>query len=173
MRLLTYRLGRQHQSVVDRVDQVMDEAAKMIGRRERRGVGSVEIAVTVEDGIPDLICAAHEQLFGRSDWDAWAGPGRAGTTTLNRSGSLVIINAQSLHGRRDDIDRTVLHELTHAAQFNRPGARDRHAKGTAYNLGIGWLTDAELRAGDREMVRDEREAETAERLHRQLARAVA
>jgi hypothetical protein len=173
MRLVEYRLPRRLRPVLDRVDLVMDQAARMIGQRERGGLGQVEMAVTVTDGIPDLICAAHQQLFGRSDWDAWAGPGRAGTTTLNRSGSLVIVNAQSLHGRRDDIDRTVLHELTHAAQFSRPGARDRHAKGTAYNLGIGWLTDAELRAGDREMVRDEREAETAERLHRQLAKAVA
>jgi hypothetical protein len=152
---------------------VMDHAARMIGQRERRGLGDVEIIVTVEDGIPDLVCAAHEQMFGRSDWDAWSGPGRAGTTTLNMAGTLIVVNAQSLQGRTTDIDKTVLHELAHAAQFNRPGARSQLAKGIAYNLGIGWLTDGELRAGERQMVRDEREAETAERLHRQLAKAVA
>jgi len=174
MRLVTYRLGRQHHAVVVRVDRVMDQAAALIAQRERHGLGTVEIAVTVEDGIPDLICAAHEGLFGRSDWDAWAGPGRAGTTTLNRAGALVIVNAQSLHGRAAALtDKVVLHELTHAAQFNRPGARQQLMKGLAYNLGIGWLTDAELRAGDRQMVRDEREAQQAELLHRQLAKAVA
>jgi hypothetical protein len=174
MRLLTYRVGRQHHPVVNRVDQVMDQAAALIAGRERHGLGTVEIAVTIEDGIPDLICAAHEQLFGRSDWDAWAGPGRAGTTTLNQAGTLVIVNAQSLQGRPTSLtDKVVLHELTHAAQFNRPRARQQLMKGIAYNLGIGWLTDAELRAGERQMVRDEREAAQAERLHRQLAQSVA
>jgi hypothetical protein len=173
MRLLTYRLARPYRSVLDRVDVILDEAARMIGQRERRSLGEVEVAVTVTDGMPDLICAAHERLFGRSDWDAWAGPGRAGTTTINPGGSLVILNAQSLRGRTVEIDKTLLHELTHAAQYNRPGAWDTARRGTAFNLGIGWLSDAELRAGQRQEVRDEREAEQAERLHRQLAKAVA
>lgn len=173
MRLVEYRLARPYRSVLDRVDLVLNQAASMIAQRERHGLGAVEVAVTVTDGIPDLICAAHEQLIGRSDWDAWAGGGRAGTTTLNPGGVLVIVNAQSLRGRTTDIDKTVLHELTHAAQFNRPGARDKLMRGIAYNLGVGWLENHELRAGERQMVRDEREATAAERLHRQLARAVA
>lgn len=173
MRLLTYRLGRQHQSVVDRVDLVMDQAARIVGQRERSGLGNVEVAVTITDGIPDLICAAHEGLFGRSDWDAWAGGGRHGVATLNPGGTLVIVNAQSLRGKQSEIDKTVLHELTHAAQFNRPGARDTAHRGIAFNYGIGWLEDREVRALNRRIDRDEREAEAAERLHRQLAKAVA
>lgn len=173
MRLLEYRLAGPYRSVLDRVDLVLDQAARIIGQRERRGLGMVEVIVTITDGIPDLICAAHEGLFGMSDWDAWAGRCPAGTTTLNLGGSLVIINAETLRGRTVDIDKTVLHELTHAAQFNRPGARDRAVKGLAYNYGMGWLQDRELRAGDREQARDEREATAAERLHRQLSRAVA
>lgn len=173
MRLVEYRLPRRLRPVLDRVDLVMDHAARMIGQRERGGLGAVEVAVTVTDGIPDLICAAHEQLFGRSDWDAWAGSGRYGTATPNPAGTLVIVNAESLHGRRDEIDKTVLHELTHAAQFNRSGARQSALKAIAFDYyDIGWMTDSELRSFDRRVQRDEREAEAAERLHRQLAKTV-
>ena len=63
--------------------------------------------------------------------------------------------------------------MKHAAQYNRPGAREAALKSLAYSYGIGWLTDAEIRAGHRRKIRDEREAEAAERLHRQLAKAVA
>jgi len=174
MRLIEYRLARQYRPVLDRVDLVMDQAARMIAQRERRGLGEVEIAVTITDGIPDLICAAHERLFGTSDWDAWAGPGRHGVATLNPAGTLVIVNAESLRGNRTEIDKTVLHELTHAAQFNRPGARESALKAIAHNCyGIGWLSDREMRSFGRRVQSDERGAEAAERLHRQLARAVA
>lgn len=173
MRLVEYRLGRRFRPVLDRVDLVLDQAAGMIAERERWGLGQVEVAVTVEDGIPDLICAAHEQLFGRSDWDDWAGPGRHGVATLNPAGTLIVINAQSLRGKQSEIDKTVLHELTHAAQFNRPGIRDLAYKGIGFNYGLGWLEDREVRALNRRIDRDEREAEQAERLHRQLAKAVA
>lgn len=173
MRLVEYRLARPYRSVLDRVDLVLDQAASMIGQRERHGLGAVEVAVTVEDGIPDLVCAAHEQLFGRSDWDDWAGPGRHGVATLNRAGTLIVINAQSLRGKQAEIDKTVLHELTHAAQFNRPGAWETARRGIAFDYGIGDLSDGQLRALNRRIDRDEREAEQAERLHRQLARAVA
>jgi anti-sigma-K factor RskA len=61
----------------------------------------------------------------------------------------------------------------HAAQYNRPGAWQSARKVIAYDYGIGWLSDAELRDADRRRIRDEREAEAAERLHRQLARAAA
>ena len=173
IRLVEYRLPNRHRSVLNRVDLVVDEAARMIGRSERYGLGTVEVAVTVEDGIPDLVCAAHEQLFGASDWDEWAGPGRHGVATLNTTGTLIVINAQSLHGKQTEIDKTVLHELQHAAQFNRPGVRDTALKAIAFNYGIGWLEDREIRALNRRIGRDEREAAAAERLHRQLARAVA
>lgn len=173
IRLVEYRLAGKYRPVLDRVDVVLDQAAAMIAARERHGLGTVEVAVTVEDGIPDLVCAAHEELFGRSDWDDWAGPGRHGVATLNRAGTLIVINAQSLRGKQTEIDKTVLHELTHAAQFNRPGIRDLAYKGIGFNYGLGWLENHQVRALNRRIDRDEREAEAAERLHRQLARAVA
>lgn len=173
MRLVEYRLARPYRSVLDRVDLVLNQAASMIAQRERHGLGAVEVAVTIEDGIPDLVCAAHERLFGRSDWDEWAGPGRYGVATLNLAGTLIVINAQSLKGKQSEIDKTILHELTHAAQFNRPGNRQTAERAIAHNYGIGWVEDREARALNRRIGRDEREAEVAERLHRQLARAVA
>jgi hypothetical protein len=173
MRLVEYRLASRHRSVVDRVDLIMDEASRLIGRVERHGVGTVEIAVTVSGGMPDLICAAHEGLVGASDWDSWARSTGDGFTTLNAAGSLVIINAQLLHGRTTEIDKTVLHELMHAAQYNRPGAWETGRKVIAFDYGIGDLPDSQLRAARSREARDEREAQAAERLHRQLSRAVA
>lgn len=173
MRLVEYRLGRRYRPVLDRVDLVMDRAAQLVALRESHGLGPVEIAVTVTDGIPDLVCAAHERLVGASDWDMWAGPGRHGVATLDSYGTLIIVNAESLKGRQTEIDKTVLHELKHAAQFNRPGARETARKGIAFNYDIGWLEDREVRALNRRIARDEREAEQVERLHRELAKAVA
>lgn len=173
IRLLEYRLAGRYRSVLARVDLVLDQAAAMIVQRERHGIGRVEVTVTIEDGIPDLVCAAHEDLFGRSDWDDWAGPGRHGVATLNPAGTLIVINAQSLCGKQAEIDKTVLHELTHAAQFERPGNRRTAERAIAHNYGIGWLEDREAHALNRRIGRDEREAEKAERLYRQLARAVA
>lgn len=173
MRLVEYRLAPKYRSVLDRVDAVLDQAAALIAQRERHGLGKVEVAVTITNGMPDLICAAHERLVGASDWEPWARSTGDGFTTLNSSGSLVIINAQLLYGKAIEIDQTVLHELKHAAQYNRPGAWRAGRKVIAYDYGIGWLSDGELREADRRRIRDEREAEAAERFHRQLAKAVA
>lgn len=173
MRLVEYRLARPYRSVLDRVDLVLDQAARMIAQRERHGLGAVEVAVTVTGGIPDLICAAHDRLVGTSNWASWARSTGDGVTTLNSAGSLVIVNAQLLHGRTAEIDKTVLHELTHAGQYNRPGAWQTARKVIAYDYGIGDLSNTELRAARSRKIRDEWEAERAERLHRQLARAVA
>lgn len=173
MRLVEYRLASKYRPVLDRVDLVLDQAAAMIAQRERHGLGNVEVAVTVTGGMPDLICAAHERLVGASDWASWASSTGDGFTTLNAAGSLVIVNAQRLHGNTTEIDKTLLHELTHAAQYNRPSAWQTARKVIAYDYGLGWLSDSELRGADRRRIRDEREAEAAERLHRQLARAVA
>ena len=173
MRLLTYRLGRQHQAVVDRVDLVMEQAARLVGQSERRGLGTVEVAVATAEGMADLICAAHERLVGASDWDAWFDSRRAGFATPDRFGCSLIVNAEVLRGDRSEIDKTVLHELKHAFQFNRPGAWASARKAIGFDYGIGDMTDHELRAFDRRIQRDEREAEGVERLHRQLAKAVA
>jgi len=173
MRLVEYRLARRYRPVLDRVDLVLDQAVRLAEQHARGSLGRVEVAVTITDGIPDLVCEAHEQLLGASNWDAWRSEGCAGTTTINPAGSLVIINAQSCRGRTEEIDKTVIHELVHAAQFNRPGARENVRRGIAFNYGMGWLEDREVRALNRRVDRDEREAEAAERLHRQLAKAVA
>jgi hypothetical protein len=173
MRLITHRLGRQHRQVADRVALVLDEAGRLAARHARSALGSVEVAVTVTAGIPDLVCSAHERIFGTSDWDAWYEKGVAGCTTINAAGSLVIVNAQSYRGRLDEMDKTVLHELVHAAQFNRRGARELIARSLAHSYGLESMSESEVRAANRLVDRDEREAEKAERLHRQLAKAVA
>lgn len=173
MRLVGYRLGRKHMKVIDRVGQVLTQAGRLAEQHARGALGHVEVAVTIGDGIPDLVCVAHEQVFGVSDWDEVAQGTCAGTVTVNPAGCLVVINAEFRGGRTVEVDKTLLHELTHAAQFNRRGVREEKIRGLAHNFGLDWMTEAEVRAANRRVAKDEREAEAAERLHRQLAKAVA
>lgn len=170
MELTTHRLNRKHQPVVDRVALILDDAARLVKQRNRRGLGRVEVAVTTRRGIADLVCAAHEDLFGWSDPQGW--DNCAGTTTVNRRGTLVIVNADMRRAQHGEVDKTLLHELTHAAQLNRPGVRDWTMWGIAHNLGIGFMSEVQVEASVRQMEIDEREAEQAEGLHRKLARAV-
>ncbi|MEV0220859.1 hypothetical protein [Streptomyces sp. NPDC050704] len=173
MRIVSHRLGRQHRPVVERVTRIADEAGRLAARHARSSLGRVELAVTTTKGIPDLICAAHERIFGTSDWDAWHEQGVAGCTTIRPGGSLVVINAEANRGCLDEADMTVIHELVHAAQVNRRGMWELVARGLAHNYGIEPMSDREVWAANLRRDRDEREAAAAERLHRQLAKAVA
>ncbi|HTE57002.1 MAG TPA: hypothetical protein VK698_39385 [Kofleriaceae bacterium] len=170
MKLTTHRLSRKHQPVVDRVTLILDEAARVVKRHSGCGVGRTEVAVTTRRGVTDLACRAHEGLFGVSDPDDW--DNSAGTTTLTRTGTLVIVNADAHLRHLEEVDRTLLHELAHAAQFNRPGARKQNLRAIEYGLGLRELSATECRAGTRRMDADELEAERAEDLLRQLAKAV-
>jgi len=172
MRIIEHRVGRQYRNTLDRVAQIAEPAAALIERHMRGCVGRVEIAVTTSSGLQDMVADAHQQLFGvrsakRTRWRR----SPAGQTTLTVRGALVVINAQVLRGSRREIDKTVLHELTHAVQFARE--RDVIMRGELHNHGIKQLDDAEVRALNKRVDRDEREAERMERLHRQLAKNVA
>ncbi|UPZ27675.1 hypothetical protein MUK60_07485 [Streptomyces sp. LRE541] len=173
MRIVTHRLSGRHRSVADRVRQVADEAGRLASRHARSGLGNVELAVTTGRGIPDLVSTAHERIFNFSDWDAWDVPGVAGVTTIRRGGSLVIVNAEANRGSLAEADMTVIHELVHACQLTRTGAWELAARRHAHQYGIEFMTDREVRTAETQFVREEREAEKAERLASQLARAVA
>lgn len=174
MRFITHRVSRQHQATIGRVHAGVEAAIAIVEKSARGQVGSLEVAVTSTAGMWETVVAAHEPLFGRRKSKEWrhneGSP--AGTTTITSSGVLIVINAQVCKGRTVEIDKTLLHEITHAVQFGRPGARDLLMRSLANNYGLSAMTLAEVAAANRQVDSDEREAERMERHHRQLAKSL-
>ncbi|MEU8642280.1 hypothetical protein AB0C91_10215 [Streptomyces sp. NPDC048674] len=175
MRFITHRIGRQYQATADRVHAGVDAAIAIVEKSARGRVGSLEVAVTNTAGMWETVVAAHEPLFGRRKSKEWRRNEGSpfGTTTVTSVGVLVVINAQTCRGRTVEIDKTLLHEITHAVQFNRPGARDLLMRSLSNNYGLTAMTTAEAAAANRQVDTDEREAERMERHHRQLAKSLA
>ena len=175
MGFVTARVGRQHQATIDRVHAALGPAVEIIENEIHARVGYLQLAVSNTSDMWQMVVDAHRPMFGQQD----ARPlqregGRAfGTATITSSGVLVVINAQACKGRAVEVDKTLLHELTHAAQFNRPGARDLIMRSLANNYGITPMTEAEAAAANRRVDTDEREAERMERHHRLLAQSIA
>lgn len=174
MRFLTHRIGRQYEATIDRVNAAADAATHIVESKARGCVGPVEVAVSTSSGMWELVVEAHRPMFGRQDAEVWQRDRNAfGTTTITQSGVLVVVNAQACKGRPVEIDKTLLHELTHALQFNRRGARDLIERSIANNYGIAPMTEREARAANRQVAKDEREAARMERHHRLLAQNIA
>jgi hypothetical protein len=169
-----HRVGRQHAATIDRVNAATEAATRIVEDKMRGRVGAVEIAVSTSTGMWELVAEAHRPMFGRQDPKVWQHDANAfGTTTITKSGVLVVINAQACKGRTVEVDKTLLHELTHALQFNRPGARDLIVRSIANNYGIEPMTSREAKAANRRVDADEREAARMERHHRLLAKSIA
>jgi hypothetical protein len=175
MGFITERVSRQHQATIDRVHAAVDAATAIVQRETGGRVGSINVAVTNASDMWQMVVDAHRPMFGRQNPRLWRrdGGNAFGTATITSSGVLVVVNAQACKGRQDEIDKTLLHELTHAAQFNRPGARDLLMRSLANNYGITPMTEAQAAAANRQVDANEREAERMERLHRQLAKSIA
>ncbi|MEU3826474.1 hypothetical protein AB0F36_14315 [Streptomyces sp. NPDC029080] len=175
MHFIANRVGRQHQATIDRVHAALGPAAEIIEDEIRGRIGCLQLAVANTSDMWRMVVDAHRPIFGRQDARLWSREqGDAfGTATITSSGVLVVVNAQACKGRQVEIDKTLLHELTHAAQFNRPGARDLLMRSLANNYGITPMTEAEAAAANRQVDADEREAERMERHHRQLAKSIA
>ncbi|MFD5294761.1 hypothetical protein ACFWJU_06095 [Streptomyces mutabilis] len=166
-------VGRQHQATTDRVHATADAATRIVEQQLRGRIGPVELAVASSNGMWDLVVDAHRPMFGRQNPQVWQHDQHAyGTTTITASGVLVVINAQACRGRQAEIDKTLLHELAHALQFNRPGARALIEASIANNYGIRPMTEREAKAANRQVDADEREAARMERHHRQLAQSI-
>ncbi|MPY47122.1 hypothetical protein [Streptomyces acidicola] len=173
MRSSLHRVGRQYAATIDRINAAAGAAVDLVEAQLRGCVGSVELAVSSESGMWELVADAHRPMFGRQDPKVWRYERNAfGTTTITRSGVLVVINAQACRGRDAEVDKTLLHEFTHAVQFNRSGARDLIMRSLANNYGIQPMTRAEAKAANKRVDADEREAAHMERHHPLLAQNI-
>ncbi|MGW3196302.1 hypothetical protein ACWDBD_17285 [Streptomyces sp. NPDC001118] len=170
MRIVINRSAARHKTTASRVQEIAGPAASLVQQHLGERLPPVEIAVTTYSGLPDVLATAHRTIVGRRPLHArYAGMRCKGTTTLTRTGLLVVVNADACRGDHHEIDVTLVHELVHAIQYGRPGARDRGIRHLRSNYGIDEITQAEADAANRQVYLDEAEAERYERLAIHLA----
>ena len=165
-----YRLPRQYQADLAHVDRVAGAAAQIVSRRMGARIDRTEVVVTISQMVSDVLIEAHRSLFGHHP--AIWGLKRmdhaiCGFTAINKAGVLVVISADRCQPS-SKLNATLVHELVHAAQLSRPGARDAAVRNLRNNYGIDRMSGREVRAVNRLIDADEREAERLERLASEL-----
>lgn len=167
MQITAYKLGSRHQSSLVRVETIADRAARLVQDKLGERIGHVEIVVTDTQGYRDSIIAAEQQILGTRTQSKYDLPPSFAHTTLSPSGVLILLDAEATSVR--ELDKTVVHELVHAAQFGRRGVRDAVLAGIRNNHGIekagGWL---KVQFENRKVAAHEREAVRLESLARKL-----
>ncbi|MEU1497298.1 hypothetical protein [Streptomyces sp. NPDC005732] len=173
MRLPVRRVDRQYATTIERVNAATEAAIGIVEAQMRGKIGDVQVAVASSASMWELVVDAHRPMFGRQDPGVWLDDRNAfGTSTITQTGVLVVVNAQACRGRTVEIDKTLLHEFTHAVQFGRPGARDLIMRSLANNYGIRPMSERDARVANRRVESDERQAARMERHHRQLAQSI-
>jgi hypothetical protein len=164
-----YQLARQYGPVLDRVQSIADQAAFLVRQKVRGQMPSTRIVVAAKKHCPEVVIRSQQQTIGvntlpirgeRCDY--------LGITTVSAAGVLVVINAGSAGSNQRMLDETVIHELVHAVQYGRPGMREAAVKGLRNNYGVERLSHPKAWKLNRQISRDEREAEALECLARQL-----
>lgn len=165
-----YRLSRQYQADLAHVERVAGLAARIVSQHMRIQIDRTEVVVTTGPAASGLVIDAHRAMFGRQ-LAIWKMNGMyrgdCGVTVINRAGVLVVINADRCQPTIK-LNKTLVHELVHAAQLSRPGARDVAARNLRSNYGIDRMSGREVRAANRLVDADEREAGRLERLAPEL-----
>lgn len=152
-------------NVVLRTRRIADQAARLVSRKVGR-LPHVEIVVTDKRGVTALVEDTEAALVG-SRVSKRRSANIYGSTALAANGVLITINAGK---HRDDLelDTTVIHELVHAVQLNRPGAREQRLAELRNNYGVEEMRRSDARKAIKAIKGDEKEARTFERLARHL-----
>ncbi|WP_405531542.1 hypothetical protein OG592_27135 [Streptomyces avidinii] len=164
-----YQLARRYAPVLDRVQAIADQAAFLVRQKLRGQMPPVRIVVAAKKHCPEVVIRSQQQILGVNTL-----PTRSercdylGITTLSPDGVLVVINAGSVGSDQRMLDETVVHELVHGVQYGRPGTREIALKGLRNNYGIERLSHPKAWKLNRQISRDEREAEGLEYLARQI-----
>ena len=165
-----YRLSRQHRDVLAHIESVAGPAAQLVSRHMGTRIDRTEVVVTTGPSAADLMIEAHRAMFGRQP-AIWKLKGASrkdcGTATITRAGVLVVVNADRCQSTAA-LNETLVHELVHAAQLSRPGARDAKVRHLRNNYGIDVMSGRDVRTANRMVDADEREAERLERLASEL-----
>ncbi|MGY1503642.1 hypothetical protein ACW4TU_45000 (plasmid) [Streptomyces sp. QTS52] len=110
MQVNAYAIGPARQPVLDRVCAIADQAAHLVESEMGACLRGVELLVT------DTYFT--RRLAGEED-----GAGLYGCTLYGLDRILCVANAQAHLTDPAEVDKTVIHELVHAAQMLRPGVR--------------------------------------------------
>jgi hypothetical protein len=158
-------LDRRHRSILNRVEMIADQAAALVEHKLRERMGPVRLLVAAEASVVDCVRHAEQQVIGTRL------PGRRhqktpyGRTTLCAEGVLVVVNADAHDGEPlVELDTTVVHELVHAVQLSRCGARETAIRALRNNYREQRMDGREVWALNRQIKADEREARRLERL---------
>jgi hypothetical protein len=167
MQITAHQLGTRHRGALARVEAIADQAAQLVQKKLGERLGHVEIVVTDTRGYHESIVTAEQRILGTRTQSKYDLPPSFAWTTLSPSGALILLDAEATSVR--ELDKTVVHELVHAAQFGRPGVRDAVLAGIRNNHGVekagGWL---KVQLENRKVAAHEREAARLERFARQL-----
>lgn len=165
-----YRLPPLYRVDLTHIQQVAGLAERLVTQRVGTRLCRTEIVVTTGVSASDLVIDAHRGMFGHQP-AIWSLKGEyracCGATAITQSGVLVVINADRCQPRTV-LNETLVHELAHAAQLSRPGARDAATRNLRNNYGIERMSGREARAAYRLVAADEREAEGLERFSSEL-----
>ena len=159
-----YRLHHSYTPVLARVQAIADQAASLVTRRMRERLPHVTIRVSGERLLGHAVTEVEQQLLGTDRLPTSGCRGREvyGVTTLGPHGAVVVINAKGALEDGGDVDRTLVHELVHAVQSNRPGGRQHRMTGIRGAFGL--IQRGPTKAFIRQYDRDEREAQALEHL---------
>ncbi|MFE2140211.1 hypothetical protein ACFXA3_00325 [Streptomyces sp. NPDC059456] len=164
-----YQLHRRYAPLLRRVQEIADQAGRLVEQRMRERMVPTRIVVAAEKHCPEVVIGVQQQVVGVDTL-----PLRAervdylGITTLARGGAVIVLNANPLASDTRMTDETVVHELVHAVQFGRPGSRELAMKGLRNNYGVEKLTLTRAWKTNRGIGRDEREAQSLEYLAREI-----
>jgi hypothetical protein len=106
----TYAVGPARRPILDRVCAVADQSAVLV--EKELGVCLLGVELLVTDTYFTRLLAGGED-----------GSGLYGCTLYGLDRVLAVVNAQAHLGDPAEVDKTVIHELVHAAQMLAPGVR--------------------------------------------------
>ncbi|MFD6415007.1 hypothetical protein [Streptomyces sp. NPDC060194] len=168
----TYRLFG-HRDMLRDARTLAPLAAHVVGRAVPGRMPSVQITLTTPQGLAELAVGAEIALTGAVTSRA---RNRAVTATARQARKsagravplpgdkvLILLNVRQ-HRTREDVAVTLVHELTHAMQFSRPGVRERIITDLRDDFGIHPQPRRAAREHARRLRDEEREAYAAEHL---------
>ncbi|MFC9821400.1 hypothetical protein ACFWG6_30970 [Streptomyces erythrochromogenes] len=163
----SYRLHRTYLPALHRTEQIADQAARLVTRRMRERLPHVTIRISGERLLGQAVTEVEQQLLGTDRLPSSGSQGRHvyGVTTLGPAGAVVVINGKAVIEDRC-LATTLVHELVHAVQGNRPGGQQRLM--TGIRGAFGFIKGGPSRQFIRRHDRDEREAQSLEHLASEL-----
>lgn len=108
MQVNTYAIGPARRPVLDRVCAIAEQAAALVENEMGVRLHGVELLVT-DTYFTRLLADYYDDLYG--------------CTLYGLDRVLAVINAQAHLDDPAEVDKTVIHELVHAAQMLAPGVR--------------------------------------------------